>query len=110
MNLDNRLAGKVVLVTGGGSGLGKGACERIVAEGGAVAVADIRKPLAEETAAALRKDGGQAIARPYLARRSAETDIQIAPMPKYHEHNVWDENRNAPSSNFSGHPGGNRGL
>jgi NAD(P)-dependent dehydrogenase (short-subunit alcohol dehydrogenase family) len=62
MKLDDRLAGKVVLVTGGGSGLGKGACQRVAAEGGAVAVADIRESLAEETAAEIRVDGGNAIA------------------------------------------------
>jgi NAD(P)-dependent dehydrogenase (short-subunit alcohol dehydrogenase family) len=62
VNLENRLAGKVVLVTGGGSGMGKGACQRIAAEGGAVAVADIRESLAEETAAEIRAERGQAIA------------------------------------------------
>ena len=62
MNLEDRLAGKVVLVTGGGSGLGKGAAQRIAAEGGAVAVADIRMSLAEEVAAEIERAGGRAIA------------------------------------------------
>jgi 3-oxoacyl-[acyl-carrier protein] reductase len=64
MNLKNRLAGKVVLVTGGGSGLGKGACRRIAAEGGALAVVDIRESLADETAAEIQDQGGRAIAIP----------------------------------------------
>jgi NAD(P)-dependent dehydrogenase (short-subunit alcohol dehydrogenase family) len=62
VNLDNRLAGKTVFVTGGGSGIGKGAAQRIAAEGGAVGVADIRLGIAEEVAAEIRSDGGQAIA------------------------------------------------
>jgi 3-oxoacyl-[acyl-carrier protein] reductase len=62
MNLENRLAGKVVLVTGGGSGIGRGACQRIAAEGGAVAVADIRETLAHETADEIRSSGGRAVA------------------------------------------------
>ena len=62
MNLDARLAGTVTLVTGGGSGIGRGGCERIAAEGGAVAVADIRPALAEEVAAAVREQGGSAVA------------------------------------------------
>lgn len=49
-------------MTGGGSGLGRGACQRIAAEGGAVAVADVRLPLAEETAAEIRAEGGRALA------------------------------------------------
>ena len=42
VDLTQRLAGKTVIVTGGGSGLGKGAAPRIAAEGGAVTLADIR--------------------------------------------------------------------
>jgi len=62
MNLDNRLAGSVTIVTGGGNGIGRGACERIAAEGGAVTVADIRLEPAEAVAAAIRAEGGQALA------------------------------------------------
>ncbi|MEX0941686.1 MAG: SDR family NAD(P)-dependent oxidoreductase [Pseudomonadales bacterium] len=57
-----RLQGKVIMVTGGGSGIGKGACERIADEGGMVAVIDIRMPLAEEVARRINDAGGQAIA------------------------------------------------
>lgn len=62
VDLTQRLAGKVVLVTGGGSGLGRGAAERVAAEGASVAIADIRLSLAEEAAEAIRAEGGRAIA------------------------------------------------
>jgi NAD(P)-dependent dehydrogenase (short-subunit alcohol dehydrogenase family) len=57
-----RLEGSPVIVTGGGSGIGRGACLRIAEEGGQVAVADIRLPLAEQVAEEVRKEGGEAIA------------------------------------------------
>lgn len=62
MTLDHRLADRAVFITGGGSGIGKGAGQRIAAEGGMVALADIRLGLAEEAAAEIREAGGQAIA------------------------------------------------
>jgi NAD(P)-dependent dehydrogenase (short-subunit alcohol dehydrogenase family) len=57
-----RLEGKAVIVTGGGSGIGRGACLRIAEEGGLVAVADIRAELAERVVAEVESAGGTAIA------------------------------------------------
>lgn len=57
-----RLKDRVVIVTGGGSGIGKGACERIAAEGAKVGVVDIRLELAEAVAASINANGGSAIA------------------------------------------------
>ncbi len=57
-----RLEGRSVIVTGGGSGIGRGACLRIAEEGGRVAVADVRAALAEEVAEEVRAEGGEAIA------------------------------------------------
>lgn len=56
------IAGKAALVTGGGSGLGKGIAMALAAEGARVVIADILQENAEATAAAIRAAGGEAIA------------------------------------------------
>ncbi|HZR38446.1 MAG TPA: SDR family oxidoreductase [Nevskia sp.] len=59
-----RLQDKVVIVTGGASGIGAGTCEVLAAEGARVVVADLNGEGAEAQAAALRARGGQALALP----------------------------------------------
>jgi NAD(P)-dependent dehydrogenase (short-subunit alcohol dehydrogenase family) len=56
------LRGRVAVVTGGGSGIGRGLCRGFAAEGMTVAVADVDLASAEETAAGLRERGARAIA------------------------------------------------
>lgn len=56
------LDGRVVLVTGGGSGLGAALCEMLAREGARVAVADIDEQRAHALASRLKQDGADAMA------------------------------------------------
>jgi NAD(P)-dependent dehydrogenase (short-subunit alcohol dehydrogenase family) len=56
------LKGRVAVVTGGGSGIGRGLCLGLAAEGMTVAVADIAQASAEAVAAEIESAGGRALA------------------------------------------------
>ena len=60
--MSSRLAEKVALVTGAGSGIGRAAALRFAAEGAAVGVLDLRSEAAADTAALIVKEGGRAVA------------------------------------------------
>jgi NAD(P)-dependent dehydrogenase (short-subunit alcohol dehydrogenase family) len=54
-------SGRVALITGAGSGIGRATALRVASEGAAVAVVDIRLDAAEETVAAIADGGGTGV-------------------------------------------------
>ena len=60
--MDLNLAGRVALVTGGGSGIGEAACLALAEAGAAVAVVDVRPEPARIVAECINQNGGRALA------------------------------------------------
>lgn len=56
-----RLAGKVAIVTGGGSGFGEGIAKRFAAEGASVVIGDLNLAAAEKVAGEINKAGQKAL-------------------------------------------------
>ena len=55
------LEGKKIIVTGGASGIGRATCVLAAREGADVAIADINREMAEETAEMVKAEGKQAL-------------------------------------------------
>jgi NAD(P)-dependent dehydrogenase (short-subunit alcohol dehydrogenase family) len=71
-----RLVGKLAVITGAGSGIGRAASQRFAAEGARVAVLDMRGDTAGETAELIGKDGG--IASAFVVDVSDEASVEAA--------------------------------
>jgi len=56
-----RLASKVVVVTSGGTGIGRAVAARAAADGAAVVIGGRRKDVGDRAAAELRESGGRAL-------------------------------------------------
>ncbi len=72
-----RFKDKVCVVSGGGSGIGRAACERFAAEGGWVVVVDINVEHGNETVKTINAAGGQAIFAKANVADSAEVQAAI---------------------------------
>jgi 15-hydroxyprostaglandin dehydrogenase (NAD) len=68
------ITGKVALVSGAGSGIGRASALALAREGAHLVVVDIDVPAAEQTADAIRSDGGKAVAA--RADVSVEDDVR----------------------------------
>jgi 3(or 17)beta-hydroxysteroid dehydrogenase len=73
-----RVDGKVAIVTGAGSGIGRAAAMALAREGARVVLTDLAASAAEESAAAIRRHGGEAIALAHDVGEEAQWAAVIA--------------------------------
>jgi len=72
-----RLDGKVAVITGGASGIGKASAVLFAKEGAKVVVADIALDKGEETAEQIKKEGGDAVSMQVDVTRVGDTQTMI---------------------------------
>jgi NAD(P)-dependent dehydrogenase (short-subunit alcohol dehydrogenase family) len=73
-----RLQGRVALITGAGSGIGRAMCAAFAAEGASVLAADLDGETAEESASHVRDAGGEAAAHTADVSRSEDVQGMVA--------------------------------
>ena len=73
-----RLDGKVALITGAGSGIGRQAALRFSQEGAKIVVVDLNLTAAEETVAFVKEQGGEAIATRADVSKAADSAAMVA--------------------------------
>jgi NAD(P)-dependent dehydrogenase (short-subunit alcohol dehydrogenase family) len=76
--MDRLIQGKIAIITGAGSGVGRAASLLFAQHGGRLVVSDIDGAAAEATAAAVRAAGGEAIAKACNVANAGEVDELVA--------------------------------
>jgi NAD(P)-dependent dehydrogenase (short-subunit alcohol dehydrogenase family) len=76
--MDGLIQGKIAIITGAGSGVGRAAALLFAQHGGKIIVADIDAAAAQATAAAVQAAGGEAIAQACNVAVAAEVDALVA--------------------------------
>ena len=79
-----RVEGKVALITGGASGIGRGCAERLAEEGAVAVVTDLQDDKGAETLAAIEKAGGKAWYLHHDVTQEADWERVIAEIKARH--------------------------
>ncbi|MDC5697320.1 glucose 1-dehydrogenase [Intrasporangium calvum] len=74
----NRLEGRVALITGAASGIGKATAQRLAREGAAVVITDIAAEAGEATVAEIREAGGKALFVKHDVTSESEWEVATA--------------------------------